>query len=162
MTTVLDRFRRWYDYERDCNAKTLAMLESVPAEQRRTPEFEKAIGRTAHLIAARRRWLHRLGQWPDLPPIFPTGLTTTELQQQLAETEAAWVAYLKGLSEADLARVIEWTAPTGQQYRWDIEGILTQMLIHAPYHRGQIAQIVALLGGRAVDTDYLYWCNPAV
>ncbi len=162
MTALLDRFRRWYDYERDCNAKILGMLESVPTERRATPEFEKAIGRTAHLIAARRRWLHRLGQWPDLPAIFPTGLTIADLTQQFAETEAAWVAYFSSLSEADLARVIEWTGPTGQKFRWDIEGILTQMLIHAPYHRGQVAQLVAMLGGKAVDTDYLFWCNPAV
>ena len=162
MTALLDRFRRWYDYERDCNAKLLGMLESVPAEQHGTPEFEKAVVKTGHLIAARRRWLHRLGQWPDLPPIFPTGLTIADLTQQFAETETAWVAYFNSLSEADLARVIEWTGPTGQQFRWDIEGILTQMLIHAPYHRGQVAQLVAHLGGKAVDTDYLFWCNPAV
>lgn len=162
MTMLIDRFRRWYDYERDCNAKTLAMLESVPADRRGTPEFEKATGRLAHLVAARKRWLHRLGAWPDLPPIFPAGLTLADLGKQVEEVESVWVGYLASLNDADLARVIEWTAPTGQHFRWDVEGILTQMLIHAPYHRGQIAQLVALLGGRAVDTDYLYWCNPAV
>jgi uncharacterized damage-inducible protein DinB len=162
MNSLLERYRRWYDYERDCNAKILAMLESIPADRRGTPEFEKALGRAGHLIAARRRWLHRLGKWPELPPIFPTELTIAELTRQFAETEAAWVAYLNSLGEDDLARVIEWTAPNGQKFRWDIEGILTQMLIHAPYHRGQLAQLVALLGGKAVDTDYLFWCNPAV
>jgi uncharacterized damage-inducible protein DinB len=162
MTTLLDRFRRWYDYERDCNAKILGMLESVPVERRAASEFEKAIGKTGHLIAARRRWLHRLGHWPELPPVFPTGLTLADLTQQFAETEQVWVTYLSSLREDDLARVIEWTGPTGQNFRWDIEGILTQMLIHAPYHRGQVAQLVAQLGGKAVDTDFLFWCNPAV
>jgi uncharacterized damage-inducible protein DinB len=162
MSSILDRFRRWYDYERDCNAKILTMLESVPAERQNSPEFEKAVGKTAHLIAARRRWLHRLGGWPDLPPIFPTGLTLAELTKQFAETEAVWVQFLAQLQEADLARNIEWTGPDGRKFRWDIEGILTQMLIHAPYHRGQVAQLVAQAGGKAVDTDFLFWCNPAV
>src|SRR5205085_10886522 len=58
MKTLADRFRRWYEYERDCNAKTLAMLASVPAERRTTPEFRKAVDRMAHLVAARQRWLH--------------------------------------------------------------------------------------------------------
>jgi hypothetical protein len=26
--TLADRFRHWFDYERDCNAKTLAMLDA--------------------------------------------------------------------------------------------------------------------------------------
>ncbi|MFT3881265.1 MAG: hypothetical protein QM703_16570 [Gemmatales bacterium] len=34
MKTLADRFRRWYDHERDSNAKCIAMLESVPAERR--------------------------------------------------------------------------------------------------------------------------------
>jgi hypothetical protein len=32
MKTLADRFRRWYEYERDCTSKTLEMLASVPAE----------------------------------------------------------------------------------------------------------------------------------
>ena len=47
----------------------------------------------------------------------------------------------------------------GKRYRWDVEGILTQVSGHAWYHRGQIAQLVAALGGKAVDTDYILWCK---
>src|SRR5438477_9849450 len=79
MKTLADRFRRWYEYERDCNAKTLAMLASVPAERRGTPEFQKAVDRMAHLVAARQRWLHRLGHWPEAPAAFPQGTPLDEL-----------------------------------------------------------------------------------
>jgi uncharacterized damage-inducible protein DinB len=37
--------------------------------------------------------------------------------------------------------------------------VLTQLFGHAWYHRGQIAQLVAELGGKAVDTDYIFWCK---
>ncbi|MGC3966918.1 MAG: hypothetical protein QM775_05970 [Pirellulales bacterium] len=40
-----------------------------------------------------------------------------------------------------------------------MEGTLTQVFGHAWYHRGQIAQLVAMLGGKAVDTDYILWCR---
>jgi len=43
------------------------------------------------------------------------------------------------------------------QYRWSIEGQIVQLVGHAFYHRGQIAQIVDDLGGSTVDTDYLFW-----
>ena len=154
MKTLADRFRRWYDYERDCNAKSLAMLASVPADKRNTQEFQKAVGRMAHLLAARQRWLHRqpLAAFPNA--------SLDELPKLVADTEAAWTAYLSNLTDADLAREFEYTVDDGRRFRWNIEGLLTQVFGHAWYHRGQIAQLVALLGGKAVDTDYIFFDKP--
>ena len=45
MHTLADRFRRWYAHERDCNAKIVQMLSSVPQDKRGTPEFVKALDR---------------------------------------------------------------------------------------------------------------------
>lgn len=159
MTSMADRFRKWYEYERDCNAKSIAMIESVPAERRAEPEFQKAVDKMAHLVAARRRWLHRLGHWKDAPPPFPQGTPVTELSTLVADTEAAWVRYLSQLDEQELARTFEWQMADGKRYRWDIEGMLTQVFGHAWYHRGQIASLVAGLGGKAVDTDYIFFCK---
>jgi uncharacterized damage-inducible protein DinB len=159
MKSLADRFRRWYDYERDCNARSLEMLGSVPVERRAAPEFQKAVDRMAHLVAARRRWLHRLGHWPDPPVPFPTGTALADLPALVADTEAAWAAYLSRLDEQELCRVFEWQFPDGRRFRWDVEGVLTQTFGHAWYHRGQIASLVAGLGGKAVDTDYIFWCK---
>jgi uncharacterized damage-inducible protein DinB len=71
------------------------------------------------------------------------------------------VEYLRGLDEPELAREFEWQLANGQRYRWTVEGVLTQVFGHAWYHRGQIAQLVAALGGQAVDTDYIFWSKPA-
>jgi uncharacterized damage-inducible protein DinB len=160
MTSLADRFRRWYDYERNCNAAALAMLASVPADRRGDPAFQKAVDKMAHLVAARRRWLHRLGHWPETPSAaFPQGNKLDDLSKQVADTETAWVAYLSRLDDADLAKEFEYVAGDNKTYRWDIEGVLTQTFGHAWYHRGQIATLVAGLGGKAVDTDYIFWCK---
>jgi uncharacterized damage-inducible protein DinB len=159
MKTLADRFRRWYEYERDCNAKSLVMLNSVPGERRGEPAFQKAIDKMAHLAAARQRWLHRLGHFAEMPVAFPLNKTVVDLPVMIAETESAWTRYLQTLDETELAREFEWVAPDGKRYRWDVEGVLTQVFGHAGYHRGQIAQLVASLDGQARDTDYLYWCN---
>src|SRR5437899_10993256 len=87
MKSLADRFRRWYEYERDCNAKSLQMLESVPAERRAAAEFQKAVDRMAHLVAARRRWLNRLGHFPEAPPFFPKETTLSEVPRLAADTE---------------------------------------------------------------------------
>jgi uncharacterized damage-inducible protein DinB len=135
------------------------MLGSVPVERRGAAEFQKAVDRMAHLVAARRRWLQRLGHLPEAPGLFPLGATLADLTAQVADTEAAWVAYLDRLDEKELARALEWEFADGRRYRWDVEGVLTQTFGHAWYHRGQIAQLVALLGGKPVDTDYISWCK---
>src|SRR5215510_3368635 len=108
MKSLADRFRRWYEHERDCNAKSLEMLASVPAERRSAPEFQKAVDRVAHLVAARRRWLNRLGHMLEAPGLFPQSTPLADLPAQVADTEAAWVAYLERLDDGELARVIEW------------------------------------------------------
>src|SRR6516225_8898043 len=130
-SSLADRFRRWYEYERDCNAKSLEMLASVPVERRAAPEFQKAVDRMAHLVAARRRWLHRLGHLGEAPPLFPQGTKLGDWPARVAGTEAAWVAYLDRLDERELARTLEWEAGDGRRYRWDVEGILTQVFGHA-------------------------------
>jgi uncharacterized damage-inducible protein DinB len=110
MKSLADRFRRWYEYERDCNAKSLAMLESVPVERRGAPEFQKAVDRMAHLVAGRQRWLSRLGPYSGAPTAFPQGKTLADLPGMVAQTEAAWVEYLSRLDDTELAREFEWVA----------------------------------------------------
>ena len=159
MKTLADRFRRWYEYERDCTAKVLTMLETVPAEKRADPLFQKAIDKFVHIDAARLRWLHRLGHWPELVPGFPAGLTLEDLPARFAATEAAWNAYVGKLDDAEVAREFEYKFADGSRYRWDVEGALTTLFGHAQYHRGQVVTYVSLLGGKAVDTDYVFFCK---
>src|SRR6516162_7780688 len=116
MNSLADRFIRWYEYERDCNAKSLQMLASVPAERRSAPEFQKAVDRLAHLVAARRRWLHRLGHLVEAPGLFPRGAALEALPALVADTEAAWVGYLSRLDDRELARTLEWEAADGKRY----------------------------------------------
>jgi uncharacterized damage-inducible protein DinB len=159
MKTMIERFRRWYDHERDSNAKCLGMLNSVPEERRSDPGFQKALDKMAHLVAARQRWLFRLGQWPEAPAIFPTGVLA-DLPASIAATETAWVTFLSTLDYARLAEPIEYNAADNKKYRWNLEGLLTQVNGHAWYHRGQIAMLVSQCGGKMVDTDYIFFDKP--
>ncbi len=157
MKTIADRFRRWYAHERDCNAKIVQMLASVPIERRADPQFEKAMAKATHLITAREIWLKRLGRLDAAPAGWDVpAATLEELPARFARIEGAWTGYLEGLSDADLASTFEFGRVDGR-WRWNIEGLLTQVNGHAWYHRGQIASLVASLGGKAVDTDYIFW-----
>ena len=160
MKTMTDRFRRWYEHERDSNAKCIEMLNSVPADKRSDTSFQRAVDKFAHLVAARQRWLTRLGYWQELPSIFPKGTPLADLPAMVAKTEKAWVDFLSKLDDKDLEREVQWLAVfDNKTYRWNLEGILTQVNGHHWYHRGQIAMLVADLGGKAVDTDYIFFAK---
>ena len=158
MKSLADRFRQWYDHERDSNAKSLAMLASVPVERRTDPLFQKALDKMAHLVAARRRWLARLGQSTEMPEPFPKG-NLDELPSLVAAVESKWVAFLATLDDETLAKPFEWEL-NGQRLRWNLEGILTQTNGHAWYHRGQIAMLVSMVDGKMVNTDYIFFAKP--
>jgi uncharacterized damage-inducible protein DinB len=161
--TMIDRYRRWFEYEREAHRKTLASLGAVALDQRTTPWFQKAVDLFAHLMAARRMWLVRLGVVNETPPnLFPRGTTFESLEALAAGIEPAWVAYLAGLDDTELVRVVEYRSWEGPRFRNTVEDILTQLFGHSSYHRGQIAQLVRAGGGTPAVTDFIFWSREAI
>jgi len=160
--SLTERFRNWYEYERDCNAKSLKMLQSVPTEARASSQFTRAVGKMAHLVAARHMWLHRLDVVTDRPDSWFPPTTLEQLPAAVEAIEQRWTAYLARLTDANLAADFDYTGSDGRRYRWRLLDLLTQVFGHAWYHRGQIAMLVKDLGGEATDTDYIFWNRPTV
>jgi uncharacterized damage-inducible protein DinB len=161
--TLCERYRRWFEYEKDSHAKVLASLESVPAEGRSTPAFEKAVSLVGHLIAARQLWLFRMGAGGEQPrDFFPTGLTLADLAARLKAIEAAWSKFLAGLTNEALARPFEYQSLDSGRYRNTVEDILTQLFGHSWYHRGQIASLVRTAGGEPAATDFVFWTREPI
>lgn len=168
MPTTIDRYRRWFEYEKDSHAKVLASLEAVPEPQRASETYQKAAGLLAHVVLARWLWLVRLGAAPrDRAPskpedFFPRDVSLNDLRSRVEEMERAWGAYLSGLDDAELSRVFEYRALDGAPFRNTVEDILTQLFGHSWYHRGQIAQLVRGLGADPAVTDFVYWTREAL
>ncbi len=160
--TAAARFRDLYDYEKDANAKVLASLEAVPAGKRGTPEYQKALTMMAHLVVARQAWFYRLGIAPSWPQnFFPAEVGLVQLRDDLAAIERAWSAYLAGLDDAALARVVTYQSTEGPWFRNTVGEILTQLYSHSFYHRGQIAMLIRSLGCEPAATDYILWARRA-
>jgi len=166
MTTIADRYRRWFAYEKDAHEKTLSSLGTVPAERRNNPSFQKAVSLVGHLVAARDLWLHRFGIRPTGPTsaaeIFPEDLALDDLVSRLADMHQEWSDYLAGLDETEISRVFEYRALEGDRFRNRVEDLLTQLFGHSSYHRGQVAALVRELGGAPAVTDYLFWVREPV
>ena len=166
MTTMADRYRRWFAYEKDAHDKTLASLETVPEERRSDPEYRRALGLVGHLAAARQLWLFRFGVRGKGPStvaeLFPDDTSLDELRESLSDMHGEWSDYFRELDETELARVFEYRALEGARFRNRVEDLLTQLFGHSWYHRGQVASIVRALGGTPAVTDYVFWVREPV
>jgi len=163
---LLLRFRHWYQHEKEVHAKVLASLETVPRDRRSESSYGKALDLFAHMLAARRMWLFRMGRTDGgatrEEEIFPTGATLAELHTEDAEVATLWTDYLESLDHDEVGRVFTYTAFEGDRFTNTVEDILTQLHGHSWYHRGQIASLVRSLGGEPAVTDYVYWTRRPV
>ncbi len=159
--TLTDRYRRWFVYEQDAHRKTLASLQAIPDDRR--ADFQKAIDLFAHIVAARRLWLYRLGIREQAPrDLFPQAVPLETLTQMTEEMHAEWTGYLEGLDDAEVAQVFEYTSMEGDRFRNRIEDILTQLFGHSWYHRGQIAALLRAGGAEPAPTDLVFWAREPV
>jgi uncharacterized damage-inducible protein DinB len=160
---LIERYRRWYEYERDCNAKVLASLRAVPESAHASEGFAKARMLLAHMVAARQIWLVRMSGAGERPKeFFPEGVPLGELEQRVAAVEASWSDFLETLDDAALDRVFEYKSLDGEGFRSRVEDVLTQLFGHAWYHRGQIATWLRTIGATPALTDFVYWTREPV
>ncbi len=161
--TMSERYRRWFEYERDAHAKVVRSLESVPVDRRTGPEFQKGVSLLGHIVAARHMWLFRLGRMPNPPEqFFPQGESLADLTAHMQAIQDRWTDYLGQLTDEDLQGVFEYQSLDAGTFRNRIEDILTQLYGHSLYHRGQIATLVRAAGGEPAATDFVYWCRERV
>jgi uncharacterized damage-inducible protein DinB len=160
--SLIARYRRWFDYEKDSHRKTLDSLMAVSAEVRESEEFRKAAYLMGHIVAARRMWLFRFGVIKENAELFPGETKLDELPTQIEEMDLLWSQYLSQLNDAELGRVFEYQSYEGQRFRNTIEEILTQLFGHSWYHRGQIAQLVRSIGAEPAVTDFVFWSREPV
>jgi len=164
--SLTDRFRRWFDYEKDVHAKVINSLGTVPEDRRGEAAYQKAIDLLAHVAAARALWLFRFGVAETGPEtteeLFPRGRSLEDVEAELSSMHERWSDYLGSLDDEKLAGVFEYRATEGERFRSRIEDLLTQLFGHSWYHRGQIAAIVRSLGGEPAVTDFVFWSRESI
>lgn len=156
-------FRRLFEYERDSHGKVLTSLRAVPAEKRNAPELRQALDLLAHVVAARRMWLTRLGKAPAAEGgWFPKGLDPAELEARMEAMHALWSGALAEMTDAEIRSPFEYASSDAGRFVNTVEEVLTQLHGHSLYHRGQIASRVRALGCEPAVTDYIYWARRSV
>src|SRR5262245_7247930 len=136
------RSMSWADHE------TLRALRECPAAQ---GEGLRLLG---HLLAAEHVWLSRFLGRPAGHPVWPQ-LDIAGCTSLAQENASGYLDLIAGLGEADLVRPIHYRNTRDEEFTTRLIDILTHVVIHGAYHRGQIARVLGASAGPAVSTDFI-------
>jgi uncharacterized damage-inducible protein DinB len=150
----IEYFRRFFRYDQWANGEVLAAMRAA------TEPPQQSVRWLAHLAGAGWVWLTRLRQEEPRLAVWPE-LTLEESESYLRELGKEWLRYMDGLEPADLNRVISYRNSKGMEFSTRMADILTHVLAHGAYHRGQIAANMRAHGAAPATTDFMaaVWMN---
>ena len=126
----------------------LAAVRDCPAVE------AEALPLVAHVLGAEHIWLSRLRNQPAVHSAWPT-LTLLECERLADENAAGYESFVSGLGDDDVVAVIRYRNSKGEEFTNSVIDILTHVVVHGAYHRGQVAKVLGRAGVAAVNTDYI-------
>ncbi len=148
MNTV-DSFLRLFTYDAWANGEVLATLRAGPTVPGRSLKF------IAHILASERLWLERLKLEKQSIPVWPE-FSLEECERQAADMSGLWKDYLASASEGDLGKSVAYRNSKGETWSSRKDDILTHVVTHSAYHRGQIAADMRTAGMVPAYTDFIH------
>lgn len=146
---MLDYFDRLFTYDYWGNRRALGALRDSDAPP------ERAVRLFCHILAARQVWMARLtGTYSAHLAIWPT-FTLDECADLLEESRRTYRDYLRALELDRLEERIAYHNSKGMAFENSIAEILTHVAMHGTYHRGQIAQLLAMEDDTPPVTDFI-------
>jgi uncharacterized damage-inducible protein DinB len=145
LQTMLD----YHYWARDRMLEAAAALTSEQYEKDLGSSFRSVRETATHIYAAEWAWYQR---WHGESP---TTLLTADRFADLAVLTTAWTeherkmrAFVDGLDDEGVARVIAFTLLSGQAGASPVWQMVQHVVNHASYHRGQITTMLRQLGAQ--------------
>jgi len=162
MASEIERFRRLFEYEVWCTPRLLDSLKRADAAVKETglaalvPPLDRAIEIFCHVQGAKQVWLSRASSLVEFPRdgVFPVW-DIERAAREAADADRLWTTFMSGLDEAAIDRIVHYTSTEGVAYASTLADILTHVVNHGSYHRGQIALLVAQTGTKPSATDHV-------
>jgi uncharacterized damage-inducible protein DinB len=146
-------FLRMFAYDDWANRECLAAMRAAHSV---SPDL---VGRMAHILSAQKLWLERILNQSQSMPVWPAS-TIEDCTALAGEMSAAWRNYLTRLANqfapGSPEDKIEYRNSKGQPWSSRVEDVLTHVLFHSAYHRGQIALQMRASGLEPAYTDFIH------
>jgi uncharacterized damage-inducible protein DinB len=142
------RYRRLLEHDGWANVPALVSLQ-------KGPEPAQAVARLSHIVGAERLWISRIHQEAPVMPVWPD-FDLEQCAAELTELQGEWMRCLEGLDEESLYDGVAYRNTKGEFWTSTVADILSHVVLHASYHRGQIAAAVRGAGGTPAYTDFIH------
>jgi len=110
-----------------------------------------------HILSAEWGWLDRCGGPARGQRLIPQDFPTTQvLIEAWTRVEGYMRGFLSGLTDDDMARVVEFTLG-GTTQALPLGDLLQHAAVHAAHHRGQVALLLRALGHVPGNFDWLVY-----
>ena len=110
-------------------------------------------GMFAHIYGADTIWLTRWrGTSPSRIPGDADFSSMADLRARWDALESEQRAFVDGLDEAGLARVVSYKNTEGAQFNVALGALLQHVVNHATHHRSEAATMITLISGSPPDT----------
>ncbi len=147
---LLEHLRRQFAYDAWANCEVLTAIAGGSGSP-----SAPALKLLAHILSAERLWLERIRQQPQSLPVWPE-FTLDQGKAQIDEIARLWREYLTQLSPAALSEKITYKNSKGEPWSSTVQDVLTHVVLHSAYHRGQIASLMRAGGQTPAYTDFIH------
>ncbi|HEX2250749.1 MAG TPA: DinB family protein [Gemmatimonadales bacterium] len=142
---MIELLRRMLQYDVWANREALRSLRQGAPPPRSLRWF-------GHIIGAELLWLARMDGTQAQLPVWPE-LSLDQCEELLQDLAQRIPGHA---NTSSLARRVDYTNSKGERWTNTVEEILTHVVIHSAYHRGQIASDLRASGQEPAYTDYIH------
>ena len=153
--------RQLYDYNAWANHRAMDAAAVLTPEQFTKPlgsSFASVRDTLAHIHGAEWIWLERFqGRSPASLPDASQFANLASLRERWLEHEARLLGFVRGLTQADLDRAMEYKTLKFGVYRNPLWQSMQHLVNHGTYHRGQVTTLLRQLDAQPILTDLMHF-----
>jgi len=129
------------------------ILDAVEESETKNKDLLKL---ARHVAIAERVWLSRLqGKSSAQYSLWEEAEDLTAIRTMFEENAEQYRVYIGELEESELDEMIEYANQNGVPFRTSVRDILSQVLLHGQYHRGQINRALRIESAEPFQVDYI-------
>ena len=146
---LADYLRRQFAYDEWANREVLNAIRAAGDDNPRSLQL------MSHILAAELVWLERLKGQPQSVPVWPQP-DLAQCEAQAAKLGGQWLEFLDLITAGDVSQSISYRNSKGEEWTNTIVDVLTHVVMHSAYHRGQIATHMRATGQTPAYTDFIH------
>lgn len=145
------RFIELFHYNDWANEQIINALQSM----QEIPD--KALQIVSHILASQDVWFERIQGTHDWNISFWDTYSIAECMVLSKQSTQNWLRLFRNIKEKDFDKIITYKNSKGNKYETSLIQIITHVINHSTYHRGQINILLRQHNIEPVPTDYIFY-----